>query len=131
MKHLIPAMTLISVLCGINPYGKASWLTDFSALPSAEAKSVSGMPKKLAAPGKKWVQRTLKGAPTGQWIQVWDKPIVPKTGPAASAPRAPRGSEIVGDHWHWPDDYMAVLHGERWGRAGRLGTWKVKVRKVP
>lgn len=134
MKQLISAVTLFALLYGIDPSGKLFWPSDVYANPVSPAtpvpvsKPLSGSPKKPAAPGKKWVRRTFKGAETAGWIQVWDKPIIPKTGPAASAPR---GSEIVGDHWHWPGDYMTVLHGERWGRAGRLGTWKVPVRKVP
>jgi hypothetical protein len=124
MKQLTVTCLCCTVLCGAAIGSLFVAANRVCASPVV----VSGAPRTPAAAGKKWAQRTLKGATTGQWIQVVDKSSVPRTGPASSALR---GSEIVGDHWHWPDDYLTVLHGERWGRAGRLGTCKVKVRKVP
>ncbi len=134
MKQIFPAMALLALLYGLDPSSKLFWPSDVYAESILVAQTVTvaaplpGSPKKPAAPGKKWVHPSFKGAQGAGWIQVPDKPVVTTTGPAATAPR---GSEIVGDHWHWPGDYMTVLHGERWGRAGRLGTWKVPIRKVP
>ena len=67
------------------------------------------------------------GGPPPPWAKKWAP--APASGPL-DVGSMPKNAVIVGDHWHLPNDFGAVLHGERWGRAGRLGAWKVPVQKV-
>lgn len=73
-----------------------------------------------------WCAPSWAGGPLPPWAKNWKS--APASGPLATAPK---GSVFVGDHWHLENDFGAVLHGERWGRAGRLGAWKVPIQRVP